>query len=129
MTDREFDDILGGETQIEPSPEFAAAVMSAVHRDAATPPPIRFPWILALPGLAAWGLTLTLFIALPLYDSGPPAPPAFHFAFDSTVVLQRLGLAFDSLRRFQAGWIVLAVLLTVVCVGFPLRLIRGGSRN
>lgn len=125
MTDRDLEDILGAEAQFEPSAGFTAAVMRAVHREATTPPPIRFPWVLALPGLMAWVLTLALAIALPLYDSGPPAAPAFRLWLNFSWIQPTL----DLLKHLEAGWIVLAVLLTIVCVGFPLRLIRGALRH
>lgn len=125
MTDQEMNDILGGETQIEPSLGFTSAVMRAVHREAATPPPIRFPWVLALPGLIAWGLTLALVIALPFYDSARPPAPAFRFRLDFSWIWPTL----DLLKHLGAGWIVLAALLTILCIGFPMRLIRGAIRN
>ncbi|HTA44224.1 MAG TPA: hypothetical protein VK789_17365 [Bryobacteraceae bacterium] len=125
MTDQELDDILGAEAQIEPTPGFTATVMRAVHREATTPPPIRFPWVLALPGVMAWGLTLVLVFAIPWYSSSPPPAPAFRFRFDFSWVQSAL----DSLRHLQAGWIMLAVILTIACVSFPLRLIRGRYRN
>lgn len=125
MTDRELEDILGAGTQLEASPEFTAAVMRAVHREAATPPPIRFPWVLALPGLMAWGLTLALVLVVLGSGAGLPAAPAFRFRLDFSWVAP----AFDLLRHFEAGWIALAVLLTIVCVSLPLRLIRGSLRN
>ena len=128
MTDEELEDILGGEKQIEPSPGFAGAVMRAVRRDAATPPAIRFPWILALPGLMGWGLVLVLAIAVPLYDSGVPATPTLRFRFDIPRMVALVRTLFDASQRFQIGWVALAILLTFVCVRFPLRLIRG-SRN
>ena len=129
MTDREIDDVLGGEVEIEPSQGFAASVMQAVRREAATPPPIRFPWLCALPGLLAWGITLAVVLGIPWFESGTRPAPAFHFQFEFSTMVARLAPLLDALRQFQAGWIALAILLTVVCVSFSFRLVRGGFRN
>ena len=43
-----------------PAPEFAARVMAAVRREAATPPPLPFPWRRLALGLAACALWLLL---------------------------------------------------------------------
>jgi len=42
----------------QPSPRFTARVMSAVRREAATPPPLPFPWRRLVLGLAACALWL-----------------------------------------------------------------------
>ena len=51
--ENEIDRILSREDEILPSSGFAAAVMDAVRREAAAPPPIPFPWKRAVPGLLA----------------------------------------------------------------------------
>jgi hypothetical protein len=129
MTDQEIDEILAGESKIEPSPGFAAGVMRAVHHDATTPPPIGFPWLCALPGFLAWGITIALLLAVPWFNSNVRPASAFHLHFDISMILARLTPLFDLLKQLQVGWIALAVILTVACVTFPLRLIRGGFRN
>jgi hypothetical protein len=40
----EIDRILRSEALVEPAPEFTRSVMTAVQREASTPPPIAFPW-------------------------------------------------------------------------------------
>ena len=54
----EFDAVLDAALQPEsdrlvPSSGFTESVMSAVRAEAAAPPPIPFPWMRALPGIAA----------------------------------------------------------------------------
>lgn len=44
----------------EPSPRFAVRVMAAVRREAATPPPLAFPWRRLVLGLLACALWLVL---------------------------------------------------------------------
>jgi hypothetical protein len=43
-----------------PAPQFTARVMAAVRREAATPPPLPFPWQRLALGLAACALWLLL---------------------------------------------------------------------
>lgn len=60
MEHDEIDRILLKEDGIQPSGEFPAAVMAKVRQEAAVPPPIPFPWKLALPQLAAFVVSLVL---------------------------------------------------------------------
>ena len=72
----EFDRIMS-EEEILPSSGFTASVMEAVRREAATPPPIPFPWKRALPGaiFAAATLIASLAIcAMKLFDSSLAQP-------------------------------------------------------
>lgn len=76
---------------ILPSSGFADSVMTAIHREAAAPAPIPFPWLRALPGLAAAALLvtglLTAFVFLirawlvlsanPRSPAGRPAAPSW----------------------------------------------------
>lgn len=55
MTPEELDHILSSDETLEPSSNFALRVMAAVHREAAEPPPIRFPWVRFGAGVAASG--------------------------------------------------------------------------
>lgn len=55
-----FDRALLPDASPEPSPDFAARVMSAVRREAATPPPLAFPWRRLAFGLGACALWLVL---------------------------------------------------------------------
>jgi hypothetical protein len=49
----DLDRILANEQPLLPSSGFAASVMDAIAKEAATPAPIPFPWKRALPGIAA----------------------------------------------------------------------------
>jgi len=73
MRDEEIARILGGEQDVLPSPGFHASVMEAVRREAATPPPIPFPWKRAWPAFAAAALALAgspfLLVLLPAAES------------------------------------------------------------
>lgn len=62
MTD-ELDLVLSGEPEIDPSPLFARSVMAAVNRAAVEPPPIPFPWVRALPGIAVAVVVTALVVA------------------------------------------------------------------
>lgn len=52
MTPDDLDRILSSDDLIEPSSGFAMNVMNAVRRQAAEPPPLRFPWSRFAVGLA-----------------------------------------------------------------------------
>jgi len=49
----ELDRILASEDGLEPSSGFASAVMAEVRRQAAEPPPLRFPWVRFALGLSS----------------------------------------------------------------------------
>ena len=51
MTNERMDEILGTERELVPSSGFLASVMDRVREEAATPPPIPFPWKRAVPGI------------------------------------------------------------------------------
>jgi hypothetical protein len=56
MTPDDLDRILSSEDFLEPSSGFGSNVMDAVRRQAAEPPPLRFPWGRFATGLAACGV-------------------------------------------------------------------------
>src|SRR5215813_11109252 len=62
MRDEELDHIMSKEREIIPSSGFVSAVMDAVQREAAAPPPIPFPWKYALPGIVAAGLVVAAIV-------------------------------------------------------------------
>lgn len=99
MRDDEIDRVLGGEDDILPSSGFHASVMEAVHRDAAAPPPIPFPWHRALPAFAAAALALVGASVL-LVKAGAASPIVFHSLLSAAT-------------HFGAAWLALAALATV----------------
>ena len=52
VNEEDLERILAGPPEIEPSADFAASVMRAVHAAAQAPRPIPFPWKWAIPGMA-----------------------------------------------------------------------------
>ncbi|HEY1242567.1 MAG TPA: hypothetical protein VGF16_18525 [Bryobacteraceae bacterium] len=118
MRDEELDRILSDEPGVVPSSGFTVAVMEAVRREAATPPPIPFPWKRALPGLAAWLVVLVVAVfsshsGAALETAGVPFWPRFLSA--ATAALATAG-------RFGVGWVALALLLSLVSVTLSMRL-------
>lgn len=69
MWHEDFDRILSSEEPIVPSSGFADAVMQAVRREAAAPPPISFPWKYALPGLGLTGLLVVVVLLTPVPEA------------------------------------------------------------
>ena len=108
MPDGEIERILSTEGKIQPSPMFAAKVMGAVRREAATPPPIAFPWKWAAPGLAA-GVTAIVLTLMELPSRDSAASPVATVWMDAA---QRLGL----------GWVGLALALTFAAMAVTRRL-------
>jgi hypothetical protein len=119
----EINSILSREDEILPSSGFTVSVMDAVRREAASPPPIPFPWKRALPGLVVAGLALVLILIRviaaiaqlgkattpPLSMSMPPVPPPiFHGGLGSAAI-----------------WIMLALLLALVSVKLSMRVASG----
>jgi hypothetical protein len=119
----EINSILSREDEILPSSGFTVSVMDAVRREAASPPPIPFPWKRALPGLVVAGLALVLILIRviaaiaqlgkattpPLSMSMPPVPaPIFHGGLGSAAI-----------------WTMLALLVALVSVKLSMRVASG----
>ena len=119
----EINSILSREDEILPSSGFTASVMDAVRREAASPPPIPFPWKRALPGLVVAGLALVLILIRviatiaqlgkattpSLSMSMPPVPPPiFHGGLGSAAI-----------------WTLLALLLALVSVKLSMHVASG----
>jgi len=70
--------LLTSEELIEPSPGFAASVMSAVRREAAEVAPIAFPWRRVLPGLVlvAAGLVTGFALLIGAFVGTPASEPS-----------------------------------------------------
>jgi len=85
----EIERILGSEEIVEPSPAFSRQVMASIHREAALPAPIPFPWRRLLPGVAICGALLAVAaVAILRAPIAPflPALPATGPALGPTVV-------------------------------------------
>lgn len=121
MTPDDMDRILSCEAQIAPSSGFTAAVMDAVRREAATPPPIPFPWKRALPGMAAAALAIVVVsiasVALFMHGGAGRLPPA--------ALPPALGSLLDGAKTIGAGWILLGLILSRVLVQLSFKLARG----
>jgi hypothetical protein len=121
VEDEEVDHMLSREDEILPSSGFAVAVMDAVRREAAAPPPIPFPWKRALLGLVVGGLVLVFTLVagiaamvqlvttstIPQVSASLPPPG-------------QLGLHGD--LASAASWAALALLLAFLSVKFSMRL-------
>ncbi len=68
MTTDELNRILSAADPLEPSAAFTLAVLQAVQREAAEPPPVPFPWVRFALGLLACGIVSATgtVLALPL---------------------------------------------------------------
>jgi hypothetical protein len=117
MRDDDLDRILNRE-EILPSSGFVDSVMDAVRREAATPPPIPFPWKRALPGLFVAVLVLVSVLVSgaarltsPVPTPRLPGTPAFA-----------LPSLLNAARFVGVDWIVLVLLLTLTSVVFSMRL-------
>ena len=110
MTD-DLDRALSNEPEIEPSPAFLKAVMTAVERSADVPPPIAFPWLQAMP-IAAAALAILVFIAYRALSLGvagsqvPLAPAAealLRGASSPAAIWTALGLLVSAASVCAAG--------------------------
>jgi hypothetical protein len=114
MTNDDLDRILSSkDDDILPSSVLVTSVMEAIRSEADTPPPIPFPWKHALPGLAATGLVLVGLLSLllnQLFQSSAtlPVTPSFPAGWAPAVQM--------------TGWIVLALLLSLVSVKLSMEL-------
>jgi hypothetical protein len=110
MEHDDIDRVLSRGEEIAPSSGFAAAVMDAVRGEAAAPPQIPFPWKRALAGLAACTLALVASLISAHTQAGGQSA---------------LAAVFESARAAGAGWIALALLLSLASVRLSMHLTRG----
>jgi len=115
--EHDLDRILSKDQEILPSSGFVNSVMDSVRREALTPAPIPFPWKRALPGLASVvvSLGLLLIVGGAAFTRGiatPSQPLALPFAYDRIL---------EAARTIRAGWIVLALLLSLVSAKLSIR--------
>jgi hypothetical protein len=108
MRDDEIDRILLDEVDTGPSPGFHDRVMEAIHREAATLPPIPFPWKRAWPAVAAAAVVL---VAVPVLA-------VQALAWGPSDISSLIPAA----QSFGAVWITLAAILTLGSVLLSWRL-------
>lgn len=113
MREHELDYILSREREIVPSAQFTRSVMNTVRSEAAAPPPIPFPWLRALPGLAAGVLAVfwTVIEAFRLLESTQQTESAFLFPswIDRLAQILRAG------ESAGIGWVLLSLIVTRAC--------------
>ena len=99
--DAEIEAILAGEEELLPSSGFLSVVMARIEQEAAAPPPVPFPWKLAVPGILmaagvfGWGT-----IELIRLDLLTPAALEFTLPPLSSAVIGQIE---------QAGWVAVAL--------------------
>jgi hypothetical protein len=120
MSGDELDRILAREDDLTPSSGFVSSVMDAVRRDAATPPAIPFPWTRAVPGFAAWVVTLAAVAASAFGWIEDPSGE------DTALAIARL---VEAAASIGGGWIVLGLLLSLVSVKLSIRLRRAAPQR
>jgi hypothetical protein len=111
-----MDRILAAEEEMVPSSGFVSAVMERVREEAAAPAPIPFPWKRAVPGLVlvagvlGWGAWAAVRFAW----------PALHgFAHSSPQIPVTAMPALE-----EAGWVVLALAVSLASWMLSMRLVR-----
>ena len=106
MKPDEIDQILANEDRITPSPQFLASVMRDVEREAASLPPLKFPWMRALPVFLA---ALVAIIAATAHGISLLDDP-----LTITLLDRQLGQITNNAAGYELHWIVLAVAATVL---------------
>ena len=102
-----IDRILASDDELIPSSGFLSAVMESVHKEAATPPPIPFPWRRFVPCIV---LALGVF--------GWSAFEAFRYLRSAARQVSLSQLQFSPAAGHQlasAGWIALALVVSLLC--------------
>jgi hypothetical protein len=109
-----IDQILSNEDMLIPSSGFVAATMERVREEAATPKPIAFPWLRALPGivLAAGVLGWSAFVVVRAGLASAHEISSMQFG-----VTAATGRALE-----PAGWVALALAVPLVSWLFARRL-------
>jgi hypothetical protein len=124
MSHDEIDRILSREEEILPSSGFAASVMDAVRSEAAIPPPIPFPWKRAMPLVAAAGVALVLVVVVLVVGIAQVVREGARAASAPQWMATHLPFL-NSTATPAAGWVLLALAVTVASVAFSLRLASG----
>jgi hypothetical protein len=125
MTDDPVDRILSREDDILPSSGFVSSVMEAIRQEAATPPPIPFPWKRAAPGLIAATVALMTLVNW-LVSAIAHQSGGVSYAVSQNVSAG-LDAAMKSPVTLGLGWMALALLLSLAAVMVSIQL--GGIRG
>ncbi len=120
MNHDDIDRILSGDDDLLPSSGFRESVMDAVRRDAATPPPIPFPWRRVRLAIVVASLALVGGMALLVVQPRPTPSPRLS-APDATAALEALVRPATSVGLH---WVLLAIVLTLASVALARRIAR-----
>jgi hypothetical protein len=117
MNPDDIDDILAHDKRITPSPDFLASVMRAVRRQAASLPPLKFPWLRMLPGILATFVAIMRAVwDLVGFLNEPDVLAGFK---------EQLQQFAELAAQFGVQWIALAVMITVVSLMLSISLVGG----
>jgi hypothetical protein len=115
MNPDDIDYILANEELITPSQDFLASVMRAVRRHAASLPPMKFPWLRALPGiLATFAAIMRALWDLVGFLNEPDVLASFK---------EQLHQFTDLAAQFGVQWIVLAIAISVFSLMLSISLV------
>ncbi len=115
MKSEDIDNILASDRQLTPSPDFLASVMRAVRRQAASLPPLKFPWMRVLPAI------LAMFIAIMRL-----AWDLVGFLGEPDVlaeVNEQLQQFAEVAAQFGVQWVVLAIAITAASLMLSISLV------
>ena len=115
----EIDNVLASERQITPSPDFLASVMRAVRRQAATLPPLKFPWMRVLPAILAMFIAIMRLVWDLFGLLGEPDVLA--------EVKEQLQQFAEVAAQFGVQWVVLAIAITVASLMLSIGLVGGDA--
>jgi hypothetical protein len=120
MRDDNVDRVLAKDDEIVPSSGFTNAVMEAVRREAATPPPLAFPLWRALPGWVAAAITVALALAGVVPVARGSATQGIAESVSGVVTAWLAIWARDG-----GSWILLGLVVSFVAVKLSLRAASG----
>lgn len=92
MTSDDLDRILARDTSVQPSSTFTRNVMAAVHREAAEPARLSFPWVRFGIGVTACNLMAAAATVL-LSESSPVVAPLNEFLAPLAAIAPELSCA------------------------------------
>jgi hypothetical protein len=115
MSHDEIDRALREDETIEPSSDFTARVMRAVHEEVEDLGAIRFPWSRMVPGLVVCvlGLIATVFVAPPPAEPGLLDPRVVESALDKVFEVLPAQIMIAALAPLLGSWILVRLALRV----------------